>query len=181
MRESVVNQPVSEVTAEGAVEITARPNCSASAPAMTSVVVVLGTSVLGVSMLGYSFGNVFAPLFAVLDMLFVSFCFYVVWRRGRDHDQIRIGASDVRIIRHRGDQVESTSYPTAWVRMWRENADPAPAVLYMGAYGRRIEVGSFLAGAQRASLEALIKTRLGEARSPSRTERIENVARGQTA
>lgn len=166
---------------DGAVEIIARPNRSASAFMLQVFVVAMALPVFAVALFGYLQGNVFAPFFAVLDIGFVSLCLAWVWRRGLDHDRIWIDASEVRVSRHRRRQVETAGYPTGWVRVWYESARPAQTSLYLGAYGKRTEVGSFLAHAQRASLEALIKTRLGEARSHTHPERIENVARGRTA
>lgn len=176
-----VNVRISEACTGAAVEIIARPNASTGTLTLILIVVIMSLSVLGVALVGYLQGNVFAPLFALFDIALVVACLAYVWRRSHDHDRIVIDPREVRIERIRQRKTDAAQYPTAWVRIWRENADPAPASLFLGAYGRRTEIGSFLAHAQRVSLEDLIKTRLGEARQRAQTPEFDNVARGQTA
>lgn len=175
-----MNQPISEASNGGAIEILARPNRSVSASGLALALGVLATSVLAVAAFSYAYGNVFAPLFALADIVLVVVCFRLVWRRGEDRDHIRIDAGRVRVERKRDAGHSAAEYPTPWVRVWREPKDAGQA-LYLGAYGRRTEVGSFLGAEQRDRLEQIIKTRLGEARSPSPTHSFSDLARGQLA
>jgi uncharacterized membrane protein len=175
-----MNQPICEQVNGGVREILARPYRSASAVGLGLALGLLATSVLAVAAFSYAYGNVFAPLFALVDIALVVVCFRLVWRSGEDCDRIRIDASHVRIERQRDAGHSAAEYPTTWVRVWREPKGAGQA-LYLGAYGRRTEVGSFLGAEQRDRLEQIIKTRLSEARSPSPSHSISDFARGQLA
>ncbi len=180
--EGNVNVPVSENRLNGAVEIVARPNQSATAAALLAVFAALSVSVLTVSLFSFVWGNVLAPVFALLDVLLVGFCLQLVWRRGADFDRIRLGADEVAIECKRGPSARSVVYQTGWARVWSEaDARRSRACVYVGSHGRRTEVGSFLVDAERARLESLIKIRLGQARVCPGLDSIENVARGHTA
>jgi uncharacterized membrane protein len=177
-----VNEPVSESRLNGAVEIVARPNRSAGPATLLGVFVALSVSVFTVSLISFVFGNVLAPVFALLDVLLVGYCLRLVWRRGADFDRIRLGADEVAIESRRGAAARSVVYKTGWARVWSEPGGRDDlATVYVGSHGRRTEVGSFLAGAERARLESLIKIRLGQARPWSGHDAIENAARGHTA
>jgi uncharacterized membrane protein len=127
-------------------------------------------------------GNVFAPLFAIADMALVGFCFRAVWRHGEDFDCIRLGSGAVEIESRRGPDAIRVSYLTGWTRVWSEPGRRGDrACVFVGSHGRRTEVGSFLADAERARLEKLIKIRLGQARVGPGHDSIKNVARGLTA
>lgn len=177
-----VNVPVSEQELGGAVEIVARPNRSADPATLVAVFAGLSVAVLLVSLIGYMQGNVLAPLFALLDVLLVGVSLVLVWRRGADHDRIRLAADEVAIEHQRGQTVRRAVYQTGWVRVWAEHDERRGRhCVYLGSHGRRTEVGSFLIDAERARLESLIKMRLGQARLVPGLGTIENAARGHTA
>ena len=180
--DSCVNVPVSESRLNGTVEIVARPNRSADPATLLLVFALLSVWVFAVSLLSFVQGNVLAPVFALLDVLLVGFCFRLVWRRGADFDRIRLGADEVAIECRRGSAASSVVYQTGWARVWSErDGSRDTACVYVGSHGRRTEVGSFLIAAERARLESLIKIRLGQARACPGHDGIENVARGHTA
>lgn len=180
--EGSVNVPVSESRLNGTVEIVARPNQSATAATLLAVYAALSVSVFAVSLFSFIWGNVLAPVFALLDVLLVGYCLWLVWRRGADFDRIALGADEVAIECRRGSSARSVVYQTGWARVWSEpDARNSGACVYVGSHGRRTEVGSFLIEAERARLESLIKIRLGQARAGSGPDGIENVARGHTA
>jgi len=184
MRKAVegnVNVPVSESRLNGTVEIVARPNRSATAATLLAVYAALSVSVFAVSLFSFIWGNVLAPLFALLDVLLVGFCLRLVWRRSADFDRIALGADEVAIECRRCSSARSVVYQTGWARVWSEPDERKVACVYVGSHGRRTEVGSFLIKAERARLESLIKIRLGQARAVPGHDSIENVARGHTA
>jgi uncharacterized membrane protein len=177
-----VNEPLSESRLDGAVEIVARPNRSADPATLVAVYAAMSTSVFVVSLFSFMQGNVLAPPFALLDVLLVGYCFRLVWRRGADCDRIRLGSDEVAVECRRGAAARRTVYQTGWARVWSERGGRDGEVcVYVGSHGRRTEVGCFLASAERARLESLIKIRLGQARVCPGHRVIENVARGHTA
>lgn len=177
-----MNVPVSECQRSGVVEILARPNRSASLATLASIFAALASAVFAVSLFSFMQGNVYAPVFALADVVFVGSCLYAVWRRGDDYDRISLSADEVAIEVRRGTVARQVVYQTAWARVWAERDERRGAAgLYLGSHGRRTEVGSFLVDAERARLAALIKIRLGQARAIPGRDSIENVARGHTA
>jgi uncharacterized membrane protein len=177
-----VNQPLSEIRLDGAVEIVARPNRSADPATLLAVYAVMSVGVFAVSLFSFLQGNVLAPPFALLDVLLVGYCFRLVWRRGADCDRIRLGSDEVAVECHRGAAARRMVYQTGWARVWSErDARGESSCVYVGSHGRRTEVGSFLASAERARLESLIQIRLGQARARPGHDGNENVARGLTA
>ena len=180
--EGSVNVPVSENRLNGKVEIVARPNQSVTAATLLAVYAALSLSVFAVSLFSFMWGNVLAPIFALLDVLLVGFCLRLVWQRGADFDRICLGTDEVAIECRRGSSARSVVYQTGWARVWSEaDGRRDGSCVYVGSHGRRTEVGSFLIEAERARLESLIKTRLGQARACPGHDSIENVARGHTA
>lgn len=177
-----MNEPVSECRLNGAVEILARPNRSAEPATLLGVYAALSVAVFAVSLLSFVQGNVLAPVFALLDVLLFGYCFRLVWRRGADFDRIRLGEDEIAIELSRDGAARSVVYQTGWARVWSECGERGDdRCVYVGSHGRRTEVGSFLVAAERARLESLIKTRLGQARAAPGQDGIENVARGHTA
>lgn len=177
-----VNVPLSEKQLNAMVEIVVRPNRSATPATLLAVYAALAFSMLVVSLCSYLQGNVWVPLFALADLALVAMCFRWAWLRGEDYDCIRLDSEQIAIESRRGLRVMTVNYQMGWARVWSEPDDRGDgSKVYVGSHGRRTEVGRFLADAQRAQLETLIKRRLGQARSVPGHHSIENVARGYTA
>lgn len=118
---------------------------------------VLLTSLLvaGFSWLG---GNVFAPLFAVLDVVFLAVVFWLVWRRAERAEVIRVGPERVSVSRL-PELVDALDEHPRWVRVER-----TPGMLYLASHGRRVRVGAFLGESERERLRNELEHGLNLAR-----------------
>jgi uncharacterized membrane protein len=159
-----VNQPISELAADGVVEIIARPHRSASISTLALVFSALVVSVAAVSAFSFIQGNVYAPLFAAFDLALVGGCFWFVWRRGDDFDRVRLDTAALRVERNRRGKSVIEEYATPWARLWAEPKLQRSA-LFVGSHGRRTEIGDFLADAERERLAVLMRQRLSALRS----------------
>lgn len=118
-----------------------------------------------VALLSAMQGNVFAPLFALLDSLVVAASLRWLWRLGERREQIDVdqGAVSVRRLQARRQQVRRRAGATAidvppvfeahpyWVRLSVGEAGREPHVM-LDSRGKRVEVGGFLAPDERKVL-----------------------------
>lgn len=96
--------------------------------------------------LGWLSGNVFAPVFALLHSLLVAAALRCTWRSGERQEEIRVGPDCVEVIPAGGDSPTFRAHPY-WVRLVAEDEK-----VRLVSSGRQVEVGSFLAPAERRQL-----------------------------
>ena len=96
--------------------------------------------------LGWLSGNVFAPAFALLHGLLVGAALRASWRSGERREEVRVGSDCVEVIPAAGGPAAFRAHPH-WVRMVVEEE----RVLLVSS-GRWVEVGRFLAPAERREL-----------------------------
>ncbi len=108
-----------------------------------------------VALLSATQGNVFAPAFALLDSLIVAAALRWMWRLGERREQIDVDAGAIRVRRCSGpvaaDVVPVFEAHPYWVRLSVGDAGREPHVV-LGARGRQVEVGGFLAPDERKVL-----------------------------
>ncbi len=104
--------------------------------------------------LGWLSGNRFAPVFALLHCLLAGAALRAVWRGGERREEIRVGPDRVEVIRAAGSSPAFAAHPH-WVRLRAEGE----RVLLVSS-GRQVEVGSFLAPAERRELAATLESLL---------------------
>jgi uncharacterized membrane protein len=119
---------------------------------------VIGTAVL---VTGYSWlqGNVFAPIFAVVEISVLAVVFGLVWRRAERAEVISIHPQRVSVS-HIPDLAEALSEPPQWVRLEAQEGQ-----LYLACRGRRVGVGRFLGDAERERLANDLEHGLSVARA----------------
>lgn len=96
--------------------------------------------------LGWLSGNIFAPAFALLYCLLVAAALRRLWRSGDRQEVIRVGPDCVEVILAAGSSPAFRAHPH-WVRLGVENER-----VLLGSSGKWVEVGSFLAPAERREL-----------------------------
>lgn len=96
-------------------------------------------------------GNVFAPAFALLHCLLVAAALRWSWRSGERREEIRVGTDCVEVILAAGSSPAFRAHPY-WVRLKVEDE----RVLLVSS-GRQVEVGSFLAPAERRELAVTLE------------------------
>ncbi|WMJ67579.1 DUF2244 domain-containing protein [Stenotrophomonas sp. 24(2023)] len=100
--------------------------------------------------LGWLAGNAFAPLFALLYSLLLAAALRALWRSGERQEEIRVVPACVEVIPTAGGSPVFRAHPH-WVRLLIDGTR-----VRLASSGRQVEVGSFLAPAERQMLvEAL--------------------------
>ena len=132
---------------------------SAGQFAGSAVGLSLGTFVVA----GYAFsqGNVFAPVFALLDAAFIATVLRWVWRQGDRFEEIALDERSLEVRRSAQPEPAFRSHPF-WVRLAVEGGEGRERVL-LGSHGRQVEVGSFLSHEERRDLATRLKRLLASA------------------
>lgn len=134
-----------------------RPNRSITAAGLKGFFAVMAATSLSVAGFSYAQGNVFAPVFAVLELALLAFCLRLVWRGLSRGERIVFGEGSVDVERDREGLV--ARFNPYWVRVVSE-AGPTPTErrrLLLTSHGRSIEVGAFLNEEERTRLEERLK------------------------
>ncbi len=142
-----------------------RPRCAMTKNQFFGVFVVITLSTWAVALLSYLIGNVFAPLFALLDCVFVAAVLRWVWLKSNCFEMIELDAEHCRVSRSGREELAFDAHPY-WVRMQLEKAQQAsPEILrvVLASKGKSCEVGSFLAPDERIDLAAKLKILLAQA------------------
>ncbi len=100
--------------------------------------------------LGWLSGNVFAPVFALLHCFLVGAALRASWRSGERREEIRVGPDCVEVIPAAGCPPVFRAHPY-WVRLVIEDER-----VVLVSSGKRVEVGSLLAPAERRKLAATL-------------------------
>jgi uncharacterized membrane protein len=134
-----------------------RPNRSITAGGLKGFFVVMAATSLTVAGVSYGQGNVFAPVFAVLELSLLAFCLRLVWRGLSRGERIVFGEGSVDVERDREGLV--ARFNPYWVRVVSEaGATPSDRRrLLLTSHGRSIEVGAFLNAEERLRLEEHLK------------------------
>ncbi len=125
------------------------PNRTLSHRGLRRVIMVLVALVLGTAALGAWQGNVFAPLFAALESIAMACALSIAWRAGDRGERIVLDASSLEVqslpARH------CTRFPSYWVRVLLEPGSGRQRLL-LSSHGQALEIGVFLAEAERVAL-----------------------------
>ena len=123
---------------------------------------VLSGAMWSVALLSTLQGNVFAPVFALLDSLLVAAALRWMWRLGERSEQIDVDEGAIRVSRCSGPAMAAAPVFEAhpcWVRLSVGESGREPHVM-LDARGRRVEVGGFLAPDERRVLAGRLHTAL---------------------
>lgn len=123
----------------------------------------LGLSLATFAVAGYAFyqGNVFAPVFALLDAAFITTVLLWVWRRGDRFEEIALDERRLEVRRSAQPEPAFRAHPY-WVRLAVEGGEGRERIL-LGSHGQQVEVGSFLSFEERRDLATRLKGLLAAA------------------
>jgi uncharacterized membrane protein len=138
-----------------------RPRRSMTKTQFIAVFAVIAAMTWAVSILSYVMGNVFAPVFALLDCVFVAGVLRWVWLKSNCFETIELDAEHCTVSRSGREELAFDAHPY-WVRMLLEKAQEAPRIV-LASKGKSCEVGSFLAPDERIDLAVKLKTLLAQA------------------
>ncbi len=125
------------------------------------VFLLITLSTWAVALLSYFIGNVFAPVFALIDCIFVAAVLRWVWLKSNCFEMIELDAEHCRVSRSGREELAFDAHPY-WVRMQLEKAQEAPRIV-LASKGKSCEVGSFLAPDERLDLAMKLKVLLAQA------------------
>lgn len=142
-----------------------RPNRALSRRGLRRLIVVLAALALTTAGLGALQGNVFAPLFALIESFAVAFALGVAWRAGDRSERITLDDTslEVRSLPGRG----CMRFQSYWVRV-RLVAGNGHDRLLLGSHGRELEIGAFLGDEERAELSKKLIVLLAQFHRQSR-------------
>lgn len=154
----ITRLPVAAET--GQVTLVLAPNRALSAAQVRRLVWEVCVAVLLVAALAAWGGDVFAPIFTLIELPVVAVAFWLVWRSGNCRERITLDTDHVRIEQvPAGGRVAST-FPTAWTQVrLREHRDGHQHVI-LAARGHEQEVGKCLGDDERMQLSRWLRTLL---------------------
>ncbi|MEP6940377.1 MAG: DUF2244 domain-containing protein [Rudaea sp.] len=111
-------------------------------------------------------GNVFAPVFAALELGVVAYCLDRVWRAAANGEIVTLTPTSLEVTRTGSAQAAQKFHPY-WVQL---RLQPGrwhgwPSRLLLRSHGRDVEIGVFLNEAEREQLARRLSALLAEAKS----------------
>jgi uncharacterized membrane protein len=113
--------------------------------------------VAGLAALG---GNVFAPLFALIEVPVLAVALWLVWRSGERRERITLDTDRLRIERLPLKDRAASTFPVAWTRVRVVDRGDGHRHVVLIAQGREQEVGECLGDDERMQLSRSLKTLL---------------------
>ncbi len=141
---------VPDVAVSGQVTLLLSPNRALGRGELRKAVGALALAALATAALAAWQGNVFAPLFALLEVPCVVAAFACAWRAGDRAERITLDQRSVR-VESSPPRTAETAFPSAWVRVRMREWGGHRHVL-LAASGREREVGAFLGDEERVEL-----------------------------
>jgi len=115
---------------------------------------LIGQSIVagGYALLAAWRGNIFAPLFAVLELGFVGCCMARVWKVSAAGQIITLTPTQLDVAATSGPQTAQFHPYWAHVRLETGRWRGWPSRLLVGSHGREVEIGAFLNEDERQAL-----------------------------
>ena len=136
-----------------------KPNRTLSRRGLRRLIVVLVALALITAGLGAWQGNVFAPLFALVESAAVAVALSASWRAGDRSERITLDASSLEVQSLPGRR--SVRFQSYWVRVLLEPGNGRQRLL-LSSHGREMEIGAFLAEQERVELSKKLMVLLAD-------------------
>ncbi|HSE13092.1 MAG TPA: DUF2244 domain-containing protein [Rudaea sp.] len=136
-----------------AVSMVILPHRSLSRAGMWLFLAAQSVATAGFASLAAWGGNVFAPAFALVELVLVGYCLNRVWRSSAAGQVVVLSPTQLEISSMDGDGAPARFHPY-WARVslrpgaWRG----APSRLLVRSHGREAEIGAFLNDEERSDL-----------------------------
>jgi uncharacterized membrane protein len=144
-----------------------KPNRTLSRRGLRRLIVVLVALALITAGLGAWQGNVFAPLFALVESAAVAVALSVAWRAGDRSERITLDASSLEVQSLPGRR--SVRFQSYWVRVLLEPGNGRQRLL-LSSHGHELEIGAFLAEQERVELSKKLMVLLADFNGQSREQ-----------
>jgi uncharacterized membrane protein len=147
-----------------AVSLVILPHRSLSRAGLWLFMAAQSVATAGFALLAAWGGNVFAPAFALIELVLVGYCLNRVWRSSAAGEVVILSPTQLEIVRMDGKGPAARFHPY-WARVslqpgaWRG----APSRLLVRSHGRELEIGAFLNDEERSGLAKRLARLLAEA------------------
>ncbi|MDA3913079.1 DUF2244 domain-containing protein [Oleiagrimonas sp.] len=141
-----------------------RPNRSLSRRAWRGWAFGMVTVTVAIATLGAQGGNVYAPIFALLESAGLVMALSRAWHAGDRSERIRIDARSLDIEYLPGRR--HARFQSYWVRV-RMREELGRKKLIVGSHGDEVEIGAFLGEEERASVMKTLRGLLANYTSPA--------------
>jgi len=142
-----------------------RPNRALSRRGLRRLIMVLAALALTTAGLGAWQGNVFAPLFALIESCAMALALRQAWRAGDRSERIRLDEESLEVRSLPGRR--RACFQSYWVRV-RLASGNGHGRLLLGSHGRELEIGSCLAEGERLELARKLKVLLADVQGQRR-------------
>ena len=134
-----------------------KPNRSLSRRDLRLLIMVLAALALTTAFLGAWQGNVFAPLFALVESVAVAVALSAAWRAGGRSERITLDPESLEVWSLPSQR--SMRFQVYWLRVLLE-AGHGRQRLLLASHGRELEIGAFLSESERVALSKKLKVLL---------------------
>ena len=141
------------------------PNRALTRRGLRRLIVALVVLVLTTAALGAWQGNLFAPLFALLESAAIALALGVAWRAGDRGERIVLDAATLEVVSL--PERRRVRFQSGWVRV-RLEQDASRRRLLLASHGRELEIGAFLADGERIELSRKLRVLLAGVRDQRR-------------
>lgn len=142
-----------------------RPNRTLSRRGLRRLIVILAALALTTAGLGAWQGNVFAPLFALLESSAMALALGVAWRAGDRSERITLDVSSLEV--YSLPEQRRVRFQPYWVRVLLTPGNGHNRLL-LSSHGRELEIGAFLADGERAELSMKLMVLLADLKGQQR-------------
>ncbi|MGF6495360.1 putative membrane protein [Luteibacter sp. 621] len=142
-----------------------RPNRALDKRGLRRLITGLSALALATAAFGAWQGNVFAPLFALIEAFVVGFALGAAWRAGDRGERIAIGPDTLEIRQLPGRRVRH--FQTYWVRIGLAPGEGRQRLL-IRSHGNELEIGAFLGEEERVEVSRKLMVLLSEVMDQSR-------------
>lgn len=140
-----------------------RPNRTLSHRSLKRLAWSLAVVVLATGLIGAHQGNVFAPVFALIEAAAVAWALGIAWRAGSHGERITVDRRSLEVEVLPGHR--RTRFQSAWVRVLLAPGGNRRRLL-LASHGRELEIGAFLADEERTELWHKLRQLLAQATAP---------------
>lgn len=128
---------------------------------------------LATAAIGWHQGNVFAPLFALLEAAVVAWALGIAWHAGGRGERITLDRRSLEVEVLPGHR--RTSFQSGWVRVLMSSAGNRQRLL-LASHGRALEIGAFLGEEERKELWRKLRLHLAQVTAPAqiRDEQVQD-------